>query len=245
MHCMEKEMKHELLSQLVTESGTELDQLKKHKKGLETALVRVQPLLNKYLTEGHDSSDCSFKVCMLGPSCKRRGGAELFAELEKLTAPYPQAEVVESQCLARCGRGPNVELGGIVYTSMNASRAAELVESQLGKKRLNVDLLVDDEFASEAVVAENKRCLLDDEVRKVIGLKASLQAQIEAVSANLPADHNRRVSAQVLLMQAMKLHEAISLELAEAEELLKRVVPLDAFVDKIFARELAGWRSRN
>lgn len=234
-------MKQDLLLELVADARSTLDQMKKHRKALETALVRVQPLLNKYLVEGHDRSACRFNVCMLGPSCKKRGGAELLQELKTLCAGHERAEVLESECLHRCGRGPNVEVGGIVYTNMDKKRAAELVESQLSAKSLNVDLLIDDDFAPEAVVAEDKRCQLQSCHENAVQVHLNLGAQIEALAEGLPSEHKERVSMQVQLMKAMELHASLKSEVSEAEELLKRVVPLDAFVSKIFARKLSAW----
>ena len=235
-------MQHALLSQLVTDATAELDTLKKSRKGLETAVMRVQPLLNKYVTEGHARKDAEFKVCTLGPSCCKRGGIELLADMKKMAEAHPEARVVESECLRRCGRGPNVEVGGIVYTGMNAERARQLMETQLNSKVLAVDLLVDDEFAPEAVVAEEKRVRHDQTLQRARELFVSLEAQITGLSASLPHDPPKKVLLQVLLMQAMKLHLSLKEELAGSDELLKKVVPLNAFVDRIFAREFETWQ---
>lgn len=237
-------MTNALLSQLVANATAELDTIKKSRKALEVAVMRVQPLLNKYITEGHARTDTEFKVCTLGPSCCKRGGIELLADMKKLAEGHPEATVVESECLRRCGRGPNVEVGGIVYTQMNAERARELFESQLKKQALNVDLLVNDEFASESVNCEEKRCLLDLGVAKSRAILVSLGAQIHALSINLSQEPHQKVLDQVLLIQAMKAHLALRPEVDEAEQLLKRVVPLNAFVDRIFALEKAEWEKQ-
>jgi len=234
-------MTYALLSQLVANATAELDTIKKSRKALEIAVMRVQPLLNKYITEGHAKSDTEFKVCTLGPSCCKRGGIELLAEMKKLAEAHPEASVVESECLRRCGRGPNVEVAGIVYTQMNAERARELIDSQLKKQALNVDLLVNDEFAAESVNCEEKRCRLDLEIGKARATLASLGAQIQALDANLSPEPHQKVLDQVLLILAMKSHSALRPEIEEAELLLKRVVPLNAFVDRIYAMEKSDW----
>lgn len=238
-------MKTELLSQLLANARTELESLKKNKKSMEMAIMRVQPLLNKYVTEGHAKHDTEFKVCVLGPSCCKRGGIELLADMKEMAKAMPEAKITESECLRRCGRGPNVEVGGIVYTGMNHERAKELMTSQLSKKALNVDLLLNDEFAGEAIRAEEQRCNFDLDIQRAKESFHSLEAQINAVANNLPGDPMKKVLAEVMLMQAMQVHGELAVALNEAEALHKTIVPMEVFVTKAFALQLEKWRNEN
>lgn len=239
---MEIIMTHELLSKLLSETTLQLEEVRKGRKQLEHSIARVQPFLSKYLSEGNTVVATEFKVCTKGPFCCKRGGVELFDEMKQLAAKSKGVTVIESDCLRRCGRGPNVEVGAVVFTDMTSARAKTLIENQSGKKGLAVDLLLDDEYAPEVANFEEKRCRLLVAATKLADQFAQIEDLTRLLGDRLPADKTQRVLAQRLVLDAIKLHSSVKGELTEIEETLKKVVPLDDFAGRIFARDFKSWQ---
>ena len=234
-------MNRDLLSKLVAEASIQLEDVRKSRKAFEHSVARVQPFLSKYLSEKAPAGASVFNVCVKGPVCCKRGGEEVLAQLKKLAETHDGAKVVESDCLHRCGRGPNVECGGVVFTEMTPGKVEALFENQKNNKGLAVDLLIDDEYAPDVVQTEEKRCRLLVQADELAGSFSSIEDQARLFARRLPEDAVEKVLDQRLILDALKLHSSIFGELNECEELLKKVIPLDHFVNKVFERDYANW----
>lgn len=234
-------MNRELLSKLHADTASKLEEVRKGRKALEHAIARIQPFLSKYLFDGSAASAVEFNVCTKGPVCCTRGSLNLLAQLKGLAAGKDDVTVTESGCLRRCGRGPNIEAGGVVFTDMTAERTKALFDNEVGKKGLPIDLLLDDEYAPEVMHTEEKRIRLLTAADELATLYYSLEDQAKVLAKRLPTDRNERFLAQRAVLEAAKLHGQVAAELNDCEELLKKVVPLDKFAGKLFEREFDAW----
>ena len=234
-------MNQELLVKLLADSTAQLEEVRKGRKALEHAIARIQPFLSKYLYDGAAPQAVEFKVCTKGPVCCTRGSLDLVAQLKELSAGKEDVTVSESGCLRRCGRGPNIESAGVVFTDMTAERTKALFDNEVGKKGLPIDLLLDDEYAPEVMNTEDKRTKLLLAADKLVTLYNSLEDQSKVLAKRLPLDRTQRFLAQRTILDATKLHGQLAVELNDCEELLKKVVPLDKFCSKLFEREFDAW----
>ncbi|MBX9571918.1 MAG: (2Fe-2S) ferredoxin domain-containing protein [Candidatus Obscuribacterales bacterium] len=234
-------MNQELLSKLHADSASKLEEVRKGRKALEHAIARIQPFLSKYIFDASAAQAVEFRVCTKGPVCCTRGSLDLLAQLKELAANKDDVSVTEFGCLRRCGRGPNIESGGVVFTDMTTERTKALFDNEVGKKGLPVDLLLDDEYAPEVLNTEDKRIRLLLAADELATLYSSLEDQMKVLAKRLPVDRTKRFLAQRAILEATKLHGQLASELNDCEELLKKVVPLDRFAGRLFEREFDAW----
>ena len=68
----------------------------------------------------------------VGTACHMKGAPELLAVLDLMPPEIRSGvQVSFTHCLEKCGDGPNVRIGGVVYSSVTPERLIELVKQQL------------------------------------------------------------------------------------------------------------------
>ncbi|MBX9691676.1 MAG: (2Fe-2S) ferredoxin domain-containing protein [Cyanobacteria bacterium] len=228
------------LSQKATELVNESTRLT---KSLDLATSRVTNVLSKAPTEAMSVKAKLLEVCTLGPYCCRRGGTEVYQTLKLLLAEDANAQVKESDCLHHCGQGPNLLLDGILYSGMNEEKARELVKQLSHSSKLPVELIVSPENSDAFLEFEEARSLLVRCLKNMVDTKAALKANIEASATNLPENREERMIQINLLLRAMKADRALAAREKELQVRLAKIVPLNDFVEVVFSRALADWRS--
>ena len=235
----------EFLSDLQTKANDLSSEAKRLMKSLDLALSRVSNVLDKDPTEPLSVNAKCFQVCTRGPHCGRRGGTEVFQSLETLLADDDSANVEESDCLRHCGQGPNLLLDGILYSAMDEKKAAELVERIRSSSKLPIDLLLNDNNRDDFLRYEEARSLLTICLTDMSGTAVALKANIEAAAGALPEYREERMVRMNLILKVIKTEKELLGAIEVVQNKLGSIVPLDAFVETIFATEISAWKKQD
>ncbi len=233
-------MATKLLKTAIENARTALDTTRKAREALSRAVPRLESFMSKHASQGLSVLAEEVQVCTTGPNCCKRGSIELMGELNKrIAADNLPLKAVPGPCQGRCSQGPNMQVGNIVYTRMNADKLTELINSTVKAKQVSVTLLSDSEYVGDAIACEEKRCRLVLEYAELQSMQFEVKLCLEQSHAHLPAPGELRTLAEIEILQAITLEGEIAKELAAASETLTSVIALHQFVTITLARRMA------
>lgn len=233
-------MSNDYLEECLAAARTACDGASKARENLGRIVPRLESYLSRHAVEGLSASASQIDVCTTGPNCCKLGSLELLQDLSAMvTEKSLPLKVVPSACLRRCSQGPNVQVGGVVYTKMTSAKLTELLDSHVRAKQLSVSLLCDSEYVGDAISCEEKRCRLVLCLAELKAASTKLSFALDQAGVNLPAAVEERTLTQISMLRAVDLEVVLRKEVAACTEALAGVVPLEQFVSITLERRMS------
>ncbi len=238
-------MSNDYLEECLAAARTACDGASKARENLGRIVPRLESYLSRHAIEGLSASATQMEVCTTGPNCCKRGSLKLLQDLSAMvTEKSLPLKAVPSGCLRRCSQGPNVQVGGVVYTKMTFAKLIELLDSHVRAKQLSVSLLCDSEYVGDAISCEEKRCRLVLCLAELKAASTKLSFALDQAGVNLPAAIEECTLTQINMLRAVDLEMELAREVTSSSEALAGVVTLEQFVSITLERRLAE-RTKN